>query len=45
VWSSCGRACESARQKGGTGRQEDKLDPREHVTPGEIRYYKPHRML
>ena len=45
VWRSHGRACESARQKGGRGRQEAKLDPPEHVTPGEIRYYKPHRML
>ena len=38
VGRSHGRACESARQKGGDGRQEAKLDPPEHVTPGEIRY-------
>ena len=32
-------------RKASDGRQEAKMDPPEHVTPGEIRYYKPHRML
>jgi len=36
------RACQYACQKGDKGRQETMMGPPEHVTPGEIRYYKRH---